>query len=83
MIEDILVKVDKLYLPIDFINLDIEKDREVPIILGRPFLVTGNTLIDIQQVKLTLRVSDDEVTFNFFEAMKHPMDNKACFWINM
>ena len=47
VIEDILVKVYKLYLPADFIILDIEKDKEVPIILGRPFLATGNILIDI------------------------------------
>jgi len=47
VIEDILVKVYKLYLSADFIILDIEKDREVPIILGRPFLATSNILIDI------------------------------------
>ena len=83
MIDDVLVKVDKLYLPAYFIILDIEKDKEVPIILGRSFLAIGNTLIDVQQGKLTLRVQHDEVTFNVFEAMKYPMDNEACFRINM
>jgi len=48
VIEDVLVKVDKLCLPADFIILDMEEDREVPIILRRPFLATGNTLIDVQ-----------------------------------
>ena len=37
VIEDILVKVDKLYLPADFIILDMEEDKEVPIILGSTF----------------------------------------------
>jgi len=37
VIEYILVKVDKLYLPADFIILDMEEDRKVPIILGIPF----------------------------------------------
>ena len=32
LIEDVLVKVDKF----------LEKDRNIPIILGRPFLVTGH-----------------------------------------
>jgi len=41
VIEDLLVKVDKLYLPTDFIILDKEEDKEVPIILGRSFLSTG------------------------------------------
>lgn len=48
-IEDILVKVDKFIFPVDFIVLDFEADKEVPIILGRPFLATGKTLIDVQK----------------------------------
>jgi len=75
--------VDRLYLPADFIILDMEEDREVPIILSRPFLATGNTLIDVRQGKLTLRVQDDEVTFNVFDEMKYPMVNEDCFSIDM
>jgi len=50
VIEDVLVKVDKLYLLSNLIILDMEEDGEVPTIFGRPFLTTGNTLIDVQQV---------------------------------
>ncbi|XP_062100421.1 uncharacterized protein LOC133806320 [Humulus lupulus] len=46
-IEDVLVRVDKFIFPADFIVLDYEMDREVPISLGRPFLATGRTLIDV------------------------------------
>ncbi|KAL5581503.1 hypothetical protein UlMin_013945 [Ulmus minor] len=45
-IEDVLIQVDKFVFPVDFIILDFEANREVPIILGRPFLATGRTLID-------------------------------------
>ncbi|KAL5549738.1 hypothetical protein UlMin_004969 [Ulmus minor] len=72
IIEDVLVKVDKFIFPADFIVLDMEEDREVPLILGRPFLATGRTLIDVHQGKLILRVQDEQVTFNVFEAMKFP-----------
>ena len=48
-IEDVLVKVDKFIFPVDFIVLDFEADKEVPIILGRPFLATAKTLIDVQK----------------------------------
>ena len=41
VIEDVLVKVDKFIFLENFIILDIEEDREIPIILGRPFLATG------------------------------------------
>ena len=47
IIEDVLVKFNKLILPADFIVLDMEEDREIPIILGRPFLATGRALIDV------------------------------------
>ena len=71
MIENVLVKVNKLYFPTDFIVLHMEEDREVPLILGCPFLATGKILIDVQKGKLTLLVQDEEVSFNIFKAMKY------------
>ena len=78
VIENVLVKMKKLYFPIDFIVLNMEEDMEVPLILGHPFLATGNTLIDVQQEKLTLHVQDEEVTFNVFKAMKYPSNHDEC-----
>ena len=64
IIEDVLFKVDKFIFPVDFVVLDIEEDREAPIILGRPFLATGQVLIDVKRGELTLRVGEDQVKFN-------------------
>ncbi|KAL5544755.1 hypothetical protein UlMin_008539 [Ulmus minor] len=61
----------------------MEEDREVPLILGRPFLATGRILIDVHQGELILRVQDEQVTFNVFEAMKFPSDVDACFEISV
>ena len=47
MIEDVLVKVDKFIFPTDFIVLDMEEDREIPIILGIAFLAIGRAMIDM------------------------------------
>ena len=55
MIEDVLVKVDKFIFLIDFIVLDMEEDKEMPIILGRPFLATGRAMTDVQKGELKLR----------------------------
>ena len=41
ILEDVLVKVDKFIFSVDFVVLEMEEDREVPIVLERPFLVTG------------------------------------------
>ena len=68
----VLVKVDKFIFPVDFIVLDFEADKEIPIILGRPFLAIGKTLIDVQKGELTIRVNDQQVTFNVLEAMRSP-----------
>ena len=43
-----LVRVDKLILLADFLVVDMEEDRVIPIILGRPFLATKSTLIDVK-----------------------------------
>ena len=79
VIEDVLVKVDKFIFPANFIVLDMEEDKEIPIILGRPFLATGRVMIDVQRGELKLRVQEDEVKFNVFEAMRHLAESDTCF----
>ncbi|XP_017613883.1 uncharacterized protein LOC108459021 [Gossypium arboreum] len=71
-IKDVLVCVDKLSFMNDFIILDFDADKEVLIILGRPFLAIWRTLIDVEKGELTIRVQDDQVTINFLKAMKFP-----------
>ena len=34
----------------------MEEDKEIPIVLGRPFLVTGRAMIFVQKGELKLRV---------------------------
>ncbi|KAL0458560.1 UNVERIFIED_CONTAM: hypothetical protein Slati_0483200 [Sesamum latifolium] len=79
IIEDVLVKVGKFIIPVDFVVLDMEEDTNTPLILGRPFLATGKALIDVQKGQLTLRINDDKVVFNVFKAIKHPksVDHEA------
>ena len=74
IIEDVLIKVNKFIFSTDFITLDMEEDKEIPIILGRPFLATRRDLIDVQKGELKLRVQGEKVTFNVFEVIRHPHD---------
>ena len=41
IIEDIPVKVGEIYIPVDFVVMEMEEDKQVPILLGRPFLATA------------------------------------------
>ncbi|XP_060202541.1 uncharacterized protein LOC132630965 [Lycium barbarum] len=45
IIEDVLVKVGPFILPVDFIILDYEADKNVPLIIGRRFLETVYAVI--------------------------------------
>ncbi|CAL1353249.1 unnamed protein product [Linum trigynum] len=45
----------------------MEEDRGVPLILGRPFLATGDALIDGGRGKLTFRVGKEEEIYNVFQ----------------
>ncbi|KAA3479686.1 Integrase, catalytic core [Gossypium australe] len=55
VIEDVLVKIDKFIFPNDFAVLDMDKGSEVPLILGRPFLATARTIIDVGMSEFLLR----------------------------
>ncbi|GKA68505.1 hypothetical protein Tco_0768422 [Tanacetum coccineum] len=48
------------------------EDSRIPIILGRPFLVTARAMIDVFDKKITLRIGDDQVTFDMEQSMKRP-----------
>ncbi|XP_076939912.1 uncharacterized protein LOC143608881 [Bidens hawaiensis] len=72
IVENMLVKIDKFVFPVDFVILDMDEDKSVPLIFGRPFLATSRALIDVCTGKLTLRVEDEEVTFDIGKSMKHP-----------
>ncbi|XP_050111714.1 uncharacterized protein LOC126590259 [Malus sylvestris] len=76
IIEDVIVKVNNLYLPADFMMLDMDKDLTTPIILGRLFLATARTLIDVEAGTLTFWVEDQTVVFRLFEASIHSGDKQ-------
>ncbi|XP_048430467.1 uncharacterized protein LOC125472733 [Pyrus x bretschneideri] len=82
VIEDVIVKVDNLYLPVDFMVLDMDEDLTAPIILGHPFLATARTLIDVEAGTLTFRVEDETVVFRLFEATTLPGDKQECMRVD-
>ena len=78
VIEDVLVKVDKFIFSMDFVVLNMEEDREIPLILSIPFLAMGSALIDVHSGNLTLQVNDKEVQFNIYHTMKFPNGGQSC-----
>ncbi|XP_070010268.1 uncharacterized protein [Nicotiana sylvestris] len=56
VIEDVLLQIGKFIFLVDFIILDYEADEQVPIILGRPLLATGDEIIKVVEEEKLLRV---------------------------
>ncbi|XP_071708050.1 uncharacterized protein [Rutidosis leptorrhynchoides] len=78
--EDILVIIDSLVFPVDFVIMEMKEDLQVPLILGRPFLATADTIILVQRNQLNIGVGEERVTINIREAMKQPIntDDDEC-----
>ncbi|XP_021672393.2 uncharacterized protein LOC110658913 [Hevea brasiliensis] len=70
ILENIPIKVGNFFIPVDFVFLEMEEDVQIPIILGRPFLATVGVIIDVKNGHLTLKVGDEVVEFNLFQALK-------------
>jgi hypothetical protein len=86
IVEDVLIKVDKFYFPVDFIVLDTEPVQmvgtEIPVILGRPFLATANALINCRSGVMKISFGNMTVELNIFHVRKQPLDydqmNQVC-----
>ena len=79
VVEDVLVEVRQFTFPVDFVIMDIEEDSYIPLILGRPFMLTAKCVVDMGNGNLEMSVDDQNVTFNSCEEIKYPNDHKACF----
>ncbi|KAL2326301.1 hypothetical protein Fmac_025359 [Flemingia macrophylla] len=70
----------------NFYILDMEEGfshSSIPIILGKPFLKTGRTKIDVHVGTLSMEFSDIVVQFNILDAMKHPFEDHSIFRVEL
>ena len=70
IVEDVLVKVEKFYYPVDFVVLYTEPiengPNHVSIILGRPFLATANAIINCRNVVMQLTFGNMTLELDIF-----------------
>ncbi|KAK5776187.1 hypothetical protein PVK06_044146 [Gossypium arboreum] len=75
VLEDVLVKVNKLIFPTDFYVIKMEEDNtagSLDLLLGRPFFSTASTKIDVRSDTLTMEFDGEIVKFNVYDAISHP-----------
>ena len=51
ILENVLTKVGKFVIPVDFVVLEMEEDLEIPILFRRPFLRTAGAILDMKNWK--------------------------------
>ncbi|XP_040368212.1 uncharacterized protein LOC121050875 [Rosa chinensis] len=58
--------------------------KSTPLLLGRPFMRTARTKIDVYSGTLSMEFDGEVVGFNIFEAMRYPLsDFQSCFSIDI
>ncbi|XP_027082563.1 uncharacterized protein [Coffea arabica] len=82
LVENVLVKINDLVFPTDFYVFDMDDDHSLdssPLLLGRPFLSTAQTKIDVSKGTLTMKFDGEIVHFNIFNTIKHPVNSHSVF----
>ncbi|KAK1427528.1 hypothetical protein QVD17_16215 [Tagetes erecta] len=86
VLEDVLVQVNELVFPADFYVLDMENDNASDtssILLGRPFLKTARTKIDVYDGTLSMEFDGEIINFNIYDAMRYPSDVSSLNWLDI
>ena len=75
LVEDVIVRIDDCYFPVDFLVVDIKMTnelRQAPIILGRPFLATTKAVTDWGKGEVILKVGEHTMKVDIKKLMKYP-----------
>jgi hypothetical protein len=73
IIRNILVKVNDLLVPVDFVVLDILVEEETPLILGKPFLAARSALVENEQKELKNEEAHQEEEEDKREDQERPL----------
>ncbi|XP_021974488.1 uncharacterized protein LOC110869553 [Helianthus annuus] len=81
MVEDVIVKVEDCYYPVDFLVVDYVgcvEDTQPIVILGRPFLATANAIINCATGMVSMKFGDQELNLNVFPKFTNPLGEDKC-----
>ncbi|KAM1523237.1 hypothetical protein ACFX10_013283 [Malus domestica] len=86
VLEDVLVQVNHLIFPADFYMLEMDESNHsptLPILLGRPFMKTAQTKIDVAKGSVTMAFGGDMINFNILESIENTNDVRSCCAIDV
>jgi hypothetical protein len=86
IVEDVLINVDKFYYSVDFIVLGTKPvpnpEKQIPIVLGRPFLAATNACINCQTGVMKISFGNMKITLNIFNSFQNVLDQNECFFLD-
>ena len=85
VLEDVLVQVNHLIFPADFYVLEMDESDHapsLPIHLGRPFMKTAQTKIDVAKGTLSMKFGNDKIKFNVSKPVETSNAIHFCFVID-
>ncbi|CAN6725360.1 unnamed protein product [Malus baccata var. baccata] len=80
------INVNHLIFPADFYVLKMDESNHatsLPILLGRPFMKTARTKIDVFNGTLSMEFDGKVVNFNLSDSIKYPSEDHSCFSIDI
>ncbi|CAN6707376.1 unnamed protein product [Malus baccata var. baccata] len=86
VLKDVLVQVNHLIFPADFYVLEMDESdhaSSLPILLGKPFMKTARTKIDVYNGTLSMEFDGEVVNFNLSDSIKYPSEDHSCFSIDI
>ncbi|CAN6547372.1 unnamed protein product [Malus baccata var. baccata] len=78
--------VNHLVFLADFYVLEMDESDQapsLPILLGRPFMKTAWTKIDVYSGTLSMEFDGEVVNFNLSDSIKYPSEDHSCFSIDI
>ena len=72
-----------IYIPVDFVVVDIKEDSDIPTLQGRPFLAVAGAVINVKYGKIAFHVGDENVEFEIAKLMKGPSIFYSCYMIDV
>lgn len=79
VVEDVLVKVKQSTFSMDFVIMDIKEDTHILIILGQPFMLTTNCVVNMGNDNMEMSVKDQKVSFNLIDSATPTSIDNICF----
>jgi hypothetical protein len=62
---DVPVKVERHFIPVDFVVLEMGEREKPPLILGRPFLKTVGATINVGKGEIKFDINGERSSFKF------------------